>query len=283
MKFEIPEGFRQIEKPPVFAVVKEKYLNALSLQGIYEPEKLFKSYTATAGKLKGRGMVLSLPVKGFDGETMVIRKYYRGGILRFLNPELYLDKNRALKELIINYQAWEQGIPTAEPIASVSVNVMGVFYRCFLITRKLENCVDLPLYLMQKLNKSTGQFNSAKEAVIKTLANKIKLLHDKDFLHGDLNLKNIIISNENPEFLYFIDWDKSDIKNPLSEKYKNSNLLRLCRSMAKYNFNGLPFNLKDMGLLFQFYWNDAKKAARSMAALKYIITPREKIWRVLKK
>ncbi len=136
---------------------------------------------------------------------------------------------------------------------------------------------------MKTLDKSKGQFNSAKEAVIKTLANKIKLLHDKNFLHGDLNLKNIVISNENPEILYFIDWDKSNIITPLSEKDRDRNLTRLCRSMAKYNFNGLPFDLKDMELIFQIYWNDYKKAAQSMAALKYTITPREKIWGVLKK
>lgn len=279
----IPQGFRQIKKPPAQALVQEKYARVFETQGIFEPDTLFESRQTTAEKLHGRGMVLSLRLNGVDGETMVVRKYYRGGLLRHINPELYLDRNRASKELVINHLARQHNIPTAEPIAAVSVCCLGIFYRCFLITRKLDNCVDLPFYLTQIFRQDPKLFNKAKMTVIKVLANKLKLMHDKNFLHGDLNLKNILVQTDDPETLYFIDWDKSSLKPVLSRQDRDKNLTRLCRSMAKYTVRGLPFDIDDMELLFRHYWNDDKKTAQSMAALKYVIIPRVTLWRFLKK
>jgi hypothetical protein len=57
----------------------------------------------------GRGGVL-------QAGPVVLRPYRRGGLLRHLNPGLYLGTGRFQQEFQVHQALWEAGLPTVEPL-----------------------------------------------------------------------------------------------------------------------------------------------------------------------
>ncbi len=144
--FTLPTGYELITKGRAVIALHEGYRDCLLSQGIGDPERLLRSADPQQSPC-GRGAVPSLPVSGFPAERMMARQYLRGGLMRFINRDLYLDAKRSFRELAITSAAARSGIPTVEILAAVSIKAAGPLYRCFLFTRELPGCIDLPAYL----------------------------------------------------------------------------------------------------------------------------------------
>ena len=129
------------------------------------------------------------------------RRYLRGGLMRFINRDLYLDAERSFRELAITSAAARCGIPTVEVLAAVSIKAAGPLYRCFLFTRELPGCIDLPAYLSGRA--AADSFSEDKQAVLERAAAAVRLMHDRGFFHADLNMKNILVDTARPESLYY--------------------------------------------------------------------------------
>ena len=70
-------------------------------------------------------------------------------------------------------------------------------------------------------------------------------LHKHNVFHGDLNITNILVNEDDKRIEKFllIDFDKSELKKYLTVKSKESNLDRILRSLKKNNlFNKISFN-----------------------------------------
>ncbi len=105
-------------------------------------------------------------------------------------------------------------------------------------------------------------------------------MHDNGLYHGDLNLKNIIVDSANPKLVYIIDWDKSRCSERLTNSEKRVNVLRFCRSMAKFSKYGLPFTEDDQFFFLEVYWGDRKKAQKDLFRLKLTLAARRSIWAI---
>ncbi len=187
---------------------------------------------------------------------MMARRYLRGGLMRFINRDLYLDGERSFRELAITVEAARSGIPTVEVLAAVSIKAAGPLYRCFLFTRELPGCIDLPAYLRGRA--AADGFSEEKQAVLERAAAAVRLMHDRGFFHADLNMKNILVDAARPESLYIIDWDKSQRFDLLSDARRMANIVRFCRSMIKLAGKGVPVYEEDTQLFLRAYRDDGQ-------------------------
>jgi hypothetical protein len=280
---KVPPGYTVINDNASTVAVKKEYEGALMRIGISQPEHLFKKYFSAHGISKGRGPVLSVPIEEMPGTRIMIRKYLRGGLVRFVNNNTFIGNQRPFDELYIGTEAYARNIPTAETLAAVSIKKAGPFYNGYLITKELTSCSDLPQYLKELSKCSNIDFSEKKEQVLIKTAETIRSMHDKGFLHADLNMKNILISRATPENIFIIDWDKSVLKNNLTELERSSNIIRFCRSMEKLKQQGIPVTENDQELFLNSYWRNPEKASVDLEKLKQTVKRRRLIWNILEK
>ncbi|MBN2108904.1 MAG: phosphotransferase [Deltaproteobacteria bacterium] len=278
--FVLPQGYKLTTKGRAAIALHERYCDCLLGQGIEDPEKLLRSAAALPAP-SGRGSVPSLPVNGFPGERMMARRYLRGGLMRFINRGLYLDGERAFRELAITVEAASCGIPTVEVLAAVSIKAAGPLYRCFLFTRELPECIDLPAYLRGR--SAAGSFSEDKQAVLERAAAAARLMHDRGFFHADLNMKNILVDTAKPESLYIIDWDKSRRFDLLSHSRRTANIVRFCRSMIKLAGKGVPVYEQDADLFLRAYSDDGQFVRICRERLQRSVALRKNIWKLVDK
>jgi len=281
--FTVPQGYSLIKDGPATLVVKKEYEEALLKLGISRPELLLKKHYSADSQSKGRGVVPSIPVKEIPDTKIMLRRYLRGGLVRFINNDLFLGNKRPFSELHIGAEARFRGIPTAETLAAVSIKATGPFFRGYLITKELTACVDLPQYLTELSKETNTAFLEKKEQSLIKTAETVRTMHDRGINHADLNMKNILIHPLKPENIYIIDWDKSVLKKRLSEPEKSSNVIRFCRSMAKLNQSGVPVTENDRKLFLSTYWRDPEKASIDLEKLNRTVARRKLIWKILKK
>lgn len=277
--YGIPQGYTQLKNGPAEIVVKQSCKEHLLKQGIADPERLINTFHQKQNYHKGRGPVPAVPIEGKPGEKMVIRKYLRGGFLRFLNREIHWNRHRSFKELFITVEAASKGVPTLDVLAAVSIRALGPFYREYLITKELTACCDLPACLIALARKKKETFLEEKEGILIRVAETIRLMHAKGFYHGDLNLKNILIDTSDHHKVYIIDWDKSFYKGRLSPAERSANVRRFCRSMAKLAGCGVPASESDQLRFLKTYWQDEDNARKDFRLLKLSLAIRRPLWK----
>jgi len=280
---KLPPGYTLINDKGLTVVLKKEYEGPLMHLGLSQPERLLKKYSSIPGTSEGRGPVLSVPIEEMPETRIMIRKYLRGGLIRFVNKDTFFGNQRPFKELYIGTEAYARDIPTAETLAAVSIKKTGPFYNGYLITKELTSCIDLPQYLKELSKCSNIDFLDKKEQVIIKAAETFRTMHDKGFLHADLNMKNILVNALTPENIYIIDWDKSVLKNSLTDAERSLNLIRFCRSMEKLRHQGIPIDKHDPQLFLSTYWKDPEKASLDLEKLKLTVLRRKLIWKILEK
>jgi len=277
-----PEGYRRMDSGPAILIVKEEYTRPLLDLGITEPETFITGHPDTEDHATGRGTVLSVPLGDRTGTRVMVRKYLRGGLVRWVNKELFFGNKRPFHELLIGTEAVRRGIPTALPLAAVSIRVAVSFFRCYLITRELTNCIDLPRYLKDLRDNSIPNAGRKKERVLVKTAETVKTMHDQGLLHADLNMKNILVDKTDAEKIYIIDWDKSLLRNGLNPAERSANIIRFCRSMVKLAQNNVPVSEKDPALFLESYWKDSAKVSADLKKLEKTVRRRKTAWKVLR-
>ena len=200
--------------------------------GLGDPERLCAQQT---GRMHaGRG---AMPVIELDSssERIVVRKYRRGGLLRFLNADVFLGPQRPFDELAVTLRAAQAGIPVADIVGALSLRVYGPLYRHYLVSRELTDCCDLPTWFQER--DGTDEDSAA---LARYVADCIRHMHDSGFYHGDLNLKNILVSRADVRQLFIIDWDKSThTQGSLGPDARQRNVVRFCRSAEKLRMRGI--------------------------------------------
>lgn len=275
---QLPKEYELITWGRAAIAVHERYRDGLLAQGIDDPDLLLRSIAAQPAP-SGRGAVPCLPVHGFPGERMMVRRYLRGGLLRFANRDLYLDSQRSFRELAVTVAAGRSGIPTVEILAAVSIRAAGPWYRCFLFSKELPGCSDLPAYLLRQAGAAT--FAADKRAVLERAARAVRLMHDRGFFHADLNMKNILVAEAAPGNLYIIDWDKSHRFEKLSDDQRRANAVRFCRSLLKLAGTGLPADEDDAAAFLRAYRADEHFVQTCRAQLQRTVARRRRLWTLL--
>jgi tRNA A-37 threonylcarbamoyl transferase component Bud32 len=281
-----PQDFVLISRGRANMVVRDEYRELLLAQGIESPEKLIAACPQGSAVHTGRGVSPSIPIQGRDHENMVIRKYRRGGLLRFFFPDVYWGEHRPFRELCVTTAALQQGIPTVSVLAAVSEKAAGPLYRGYLISRELPSSSDLPDVLKSLVHCSPRERFTKKRAILAQAAQAIRFMHERGFYHGDLNLKNVILAGQHQKTVYILDWDKSWYKKKLHRAKRSRNVLRFCRSMTKLKEQGLPFTERDQLFFLREYWGDdksmKKRLRRDFVRMKLSLGLRKLRWKIEK-
>lgn len=153
----------------------------------------------------------------------VLRHYYRGGQIAKISADRFIwngiKSSRAVAEYHLLEWMFERGLPTPEPLGARVIRD-GVFYTCDIITREIANTQTLTSLL-----SGTELIAQHWQNIGKT----IKLFHNQNVYHADLNANNILLDSNNNVSL--IDFDRCKARP--GDAWKNKNILRLKRSLDK--------------------------------------------------
>ena len=186
----------------------------------------WQSKDAVSGESKGRNTTYFIQHNDLQ---MVLRHYYRGGLYGKLNNDRYwfsgAESTRAYQELKLLETLSSFNLPAPKPIAA-RVQRHLMFYRADILIEKIPNAVDVFHRLRSnRLSSETWQ----------SIGQTIRLFHDHNVYHSDLNIHNIMCDKDSR--IYLIDFDKCEIKreqaDPTKNNWREKNLQRLHRSLTK--------------------------------------------------
>ena len=173
-----------------------------------------------------------------DGKW-VKKHYFRKGMMAFLNDwYLYNDiKNtRSYREFeILNY-LHKYGFNTCKPLTGW-VTYSKISYKANLITEAIPAITLNELLVRQPRDYEEDlSLNYERPELFKQIGIKVAQMHMLGIYHGDLNINNIMISedplNSGNLKIWILDFDKS-FRRHLVEKDRKSNLHRFQRSLIK--------------------------------------------------
>lgn len=178
--------------------------------------------------------------------TMVLKHYYRGGLVSTLIKDRYfgfnIENTRSFREWHLLKKMRSFDLPVPNAVAARVIKGL-FFYQADLITQKIEDTKTLSDVLNE------GSVSSEQWGRIGAC---IKLFHQKGIYHADLNARNILLNQEGE--VYLIDFDNSYIRKGCAS-WKMSNLTRLKRSLKKFlkNESVFCFEEKDWSALIRGY------------------------------
>jgi 3-deoxy-D-manno-octulosonic acid kinase len=197
----------------------------------------------------GRGVMPTIELES-PAERIVVRKYRRGGLLRFLNADIFLGRHRSFNELAVTLHAVEEGIPVADILGALSLRVCGPLYRHYLVSRELTDCCDLPAWFQEQ-----GSVDEDVAVLARCVADRVRHMHDCGLYHGDLNLKNILVSRTDVRQLFIIDWDKSTHRQgALGLDDRQRNVVRFYRSAEKLPMRDIRVPDQFATIFLEHYW-----------------------------
>ena len=244
----IPSAYAHIKKGTVSLLLKKEYKDLLLQMGIEDFESFLKKYGHLSSRLKGRTPHFSVALD--HGKKMVIRRYSHGGWFRFLTRDLYLCGSRSFEELCLTEKVRSAGISTIEPVGAIHISIFPFFYRACFLSLEIQNAEDSSQFLLRIGFRPTHQDLLKKRETIRSAGRLVQRFHTSGFFHRDLQLKNILIVEDQP---YLIDFDRSSREEILSLKKRIDNLLRLNRSVDKWKRQGIPLSRADRWRFFRAY------------------------------
>jgi 3-deoxy-D-manno-octulosonic acid kinase len=164
---------------------------------------------------RGATYTVSLP----DG-TAYLRRYLRGGAVRYLIYNSYFLDNRPLREFELLLQMQDEGLPVPAPLGVVWRSVFG-WYQGAIATRALD-AENLYHYLRNTEDVPVEVLHRAGAA--------IRALHDAHIWHADLQLGNILATRTE---VWLIDFDNARRISRWHDLHGHRNMLRLRRSFEK--------------------------------------------------
>lgn len=191
---------------------------------LFDPARLERDGLVT-GRSQGRNTAWFFR---HAGREMVLRHYYRGGMVGRINRDLFLRmpvaQSRAMQEYALLDWMRGQGLPVPRPCAARFSPAMGLFYRADLVTEMLPGTRTL----------ADSLHDAPPPEVWAEIGRTIARFHAHDVCHSDLNCRNILLDGAGKVWL--IDFDKS-ARRP-DGAWKQGNIDRLERSLRKEAASG---------------------------------------------
>jgi len=196
-------------------------------------EAFEKPPEASQSLLAGRIRPRSVDIDGIG--RVLVKYYYRGGLLRHINRRTYLriGKIRSAAEFEILTLVRTIGVNAPEPVAFAYRTKFAAFYLAWLAVMEIPGAISL-----------AGCARSDPErarAVMPAVEKQVGILWDFGVLHVDLHPGNVLVDDEDK--VYIIDFDKAKTgvadRAGLGEYYVN----RWQRAVAKH---GLPDFLNEL-------------------------------------
>ncbi len=202
----------------------------------------WQSNNAVLGDAPGRGTTYF--VSSESGE-LALRHYKRGGAMGHIVSDHYLLSSwtvtRPWREWHLLMHLHNSGMPVCVPVAA-RVKKSGVLYKADLVTKRIMGARSWQEWMID--SELPGDKWVA-------LGKQIRQFHNAGLYHHDLNIRNIMLSEDGK--IYLIDFDKSGFRK--DGVWQRGNLSRLLRSIHKVEKNGVSLNFSEAswGQLLQGY------------------------------
>ena len=186
-------------------------------------------------------------VEWINDRKWVKKHYFRKGMMAFLNDwYLYNDikSTRSYREFeILNY-LHKYSFNTCKPLIGWTT-YSGISYKANLVTEAIPALTLNELLTQKPLNYEQGMsLKYERPELFKQIGIKVAQMHILGVYHGDLNINNIMVSEDLSDKgnlkIWILDFDKS-FRRYLTEGDRKSNLRRFQRSLIK-NKRYLPFD-----------------------------------------
>jgi tRNA A-37 threonylcarbamoyl transferase component Bud32 len=261
-----------LDPPSGYCIVLKNGLNIVFKEGYTDTFRDFVIPDSAADPdsrrfLQGRGPLVRLPVHENSEEHVVVRKYFRGGVLgRFLRDKyLNLGTPRPLKELAVSEFAHAHDIPTPDILAAAVEKVGPFFYKGALAMREIQPGRDLQTELLDSGHSPGREALEKKRQAISLLGSLVAKMHAAGIYHADLHLKNILISDGHARpTLYVLDLDAARILRPFSDFRRCLNLMRLYRSARKVNARNRVISRTDYFRFLRAYAGESSRTVREL-------------------
>ncbi|HEX8904630.1 MAG TPA: lipopolysaccharide kinase InaA family protein [Longimicrobiaceae bacterium] len=170
--------------------------------------------------------VVTLP----NGARVVVRRYRRGGMMRWVNRVLYFGGNRAFDELRATERARAGGVRAPTVVAAIERPARLAGYRAWLATELIPGGLDFAAWLAEQ-----GGDEDRRRAVLREAGRQLATMHAAGVAHPDVNLRNLLVApGDGDPDVYLLDFDKADVgATPVSVPRRERDLRRLARSARK--------------------------------------------------
>lgn len=218
----------------------------------FQPEWFLPSWWqsegAVTGQAQGRGTTWFVQR---DGQPLVLRHYYRGGLLgRWLHDRyLYtgITRSRVAREFSLLQHLQTQGLPVPVPWAA-RITRHGCYCRMDLLLERIPHARDL----VNSLRSHPLQPQHWQQ-----VGQTLQQFHAAGVYHADLNGHNILLDTNGK--VWVIDFDRGQLRQP--GPWQQANLQRLQRSLHKEAdlYPGFHWQPDDWQALLKGY--DSQQAA----------------------
>jgi hypothetical protein len=181
------------------------------------------------GELPAGNRRSAVPLRVAGLAPMFVRRYRRGGLMRFLVSELYAGAvPRPLQELLVTAAARRRGLPVVEPMGAMVERAAPLVYRGWFLTRALGGATLWNLLL-------GGAEPDLRHEALKQARFSIDRLHEGGLYHADLNFHNLFVClGEAAVRVVILDLDKARLyRSALPARRRRANFNRLARSARR--------------------------------------------------
>jgi tRNA A-37 threonylcarbamoyl transferase component Bud32 len=217
------DGFEAIHEPPHVYYVRDGW--KASLLGPLRESFASVAHAERTVHADGRTPHFAYAPDGAPGRVLV-RRAVRASAASILGDK-YVSAERFFHELQSNSDAQRKGLSVPEIVAARLTRV-GLFWRYMFVVREVADASNL-------LSIARGAPPVVKRKLARELGAAVRRMHDAGVYHGDLQLKNILVSGaENGSHIHFIDFDRARFESRRDESLDEANLSRLNRSVEKF-------------------------------------------------
>jgi Lipopolysaccharide kinase (Kdo/WaaP) family len=190
-------------------------------------QRLSSNAADAAPALGNRRSAVAMTISGLP--PMFVRRYRRGGLMRFVIAELYAGLvPRPLHELMVTAAARQRGMPVVEPVGAMVESIGPCLYRGWFLTRALEGVTMWNLLL-------AGDRRELRREALRKSRDTVDRLHQGGLYHADLNFHNLFACiGKEPLAVIALDLDKARLyPAALPPALQHRNFRRLARSARR--------------------------------------------------
>ncbi len=271
MRPPVIPGYETICEPPHVYYVRSEWKRFL----IDHLRESFASIGAADRTAHGDGRTphFAYAPEGAPGRVLV-RRAVRASAASILG-DLYVSPRRFVREIEASDAAHRKGLCVPEIVAARLTRAGPFFYRYTIVVREVADASNL-------LSLARSAPSSLKRRVTRELGEAVRRMHDAAVYHGDLTMKNILVSGLPSEArranrenggsakegvgsglsIHFIDFDGSRFEAARRGALAEGNLSRLNRSAVKLFATDGTITRSDKFRFLVAYAGDRQEARR---------------------
>ena len=233
-KYDMPSGYELTHEGDTTLIVRpdarEAALDFLSRPGDARP----------APEYAGRGRLYRID-RGDGKPALLVKQYLRGGLLRGMLKDKFLTTMRFIAELYLTEIAAKHKVRTLKIACLAFKPCALIFRRAYLFTEELKGAAALADWCGAHADATPAE----RRMLVNAVAREARNMHDSGIWHADLHLKNILVGPGTGNRIYIIDFDRGDYFKDMPDERRIENLMRLDRSVEKFNRGPVRITLTD--------------------------------------